>query len=186
MTPFFKLPPFLFSSQRNADVLKPKLSLSFGDLQVTGFESARPQLQKHNHTLEKCWECPNRLRGSDFNHRHMNISHSSTERFQDVTDVFTMLYEESDSLHHSSLSHIKDTFATQSGSGFRVRRMDGGSGSFCLSWNQRGRLELTIWWKSQFIGRVAPLRSAEPIQTADDSSCHQVELSDDLQRGNWV
>lgn len=61
LTPFFKVPPFLFSSQRNADVLKAKLSLSFGDLQVIGFESALLQLPKHNHTLEKCWECPHRL-----------------------------------------------------------------------------------------------------------------------------
>lgn len=53
MTPFFKLSPFLFASQHIADVLKLKLRLSLGDLQVTGFESARLQLQKHNHTLEK-------------------------------------------------------------------------------------------------------------------------------------
>lgn len=93
--------------------------------------------------------------------RPMNIIHSSAKRLQYVTDVFMMLYEESDSLHRSSLSHIKDTFATQSGSGFRVRTMDGDSGAFCLRWNQRGWLKLTIWWKVHFIGCVAPFTSAE-------------------------
>lgn len=119
---------FPFSSQRNADVLKPKLICSFRDFQVTGFESAHLQLQQQDHTLEKCWECQHRLLWSALNHRHMNIIHSSTKRFQDVTGVFKMLYEESDSLHRSWLSHIKDTFS--SGSGFTVRRMDRGSWGF--------------------------------------------------------
>lgn len=46
MTPFFKLSPFLFFSQRNANLLKSKLRLSFGDLQVTWFESPLPTAAK--------------------------------------------------------------------------------------------------------------------------------------------
>lgn len=82
------------------------------------------KVHQRSHTLEKCWECPPKLCWSVFNDRHMNISHSSTKKKNVKTTLtyFRCLMKERDSLHRSSLSHIKDTFATQSGSGFRARR----------------------------------------------------------------
>lgn len=112
-TPLFKLSPFLFASQRNADVLKLKLRLSWGAIcRLQGLKAPACSCKS---TITH-WESTESVQpGADldltFNHRHMNISHPSTKRFRDISDVFQILHGESSSLHRSSLSHIKDGLA---------------------------------------------------------------------------